>query len=228
MARSTKIARRSFEAQAADLLRERILSGALRNGARITETALAEELGLSRGPIRAALQQLVSEQLVIQKPYSGWEVRRLSQADIWELVTLRRSFEKLAARLAAEQIDAAGAARLRAALERLKAACRAGKPRAVTQADFELHRTIVELAEHGRLRQQYLLLEQQLRMFISAVNAAIADPERIARSHDALVDAICRGDVRTAERCSEAHNEIVDAALLRGAESLARGGARGA
>lgn len=228
MARSAKISRRSFETQATDLLRERILSGALRNGARLTETALADELGLSRGPIRAALQQLVSEHLVTQKPYSGWEVRRLSQADIWELVTLRRSFEKLGARLAAEQIDMLGAARLRSALQRLKTACKSGKPRAVTDADFELHRTIVELAEHGRLRQQYLLLEQQVRMFISTVNAVIGDPERIARSHDALVDAICRGDARAAERFSEAHNEIIDEAMLQGAELLSQGGERGA
>jgi len=228
VAHTAKIARRSFETQAADLLRERILSGALRNGTRLIETALADELGLSRGPIRAALQQLVSEQLVTQKPYSGWEVRRLSQADIWELVTLRRSLEKLAARLAAEQIDAPGAARLRSALQRLKAACRGGKPRVLTNADFELHRTIVELAEHGRLRQQYLLLEQQVRMFISAVNAVVADPESIARSHDALVEAICRGDARAAERCSDEHNEIIDEAMLLGAESLSRGGERGA
>jgi DNA-binding GntR family transcriptional regulator len=228
VARAAKISRRSFETQAADLLRERILSGALRNGARLTETALADELGLSRGPIRAALQQLVSEQLVTQKPYSGWEVRRLAQADVWELVTLRRSFEKLAARLAAEQIDAVGAARLRAALQRLKAACKSGRPRAVTDADFELHRTIIELAEHGRLRQQYLLLEQQVRMFISAVNAGIADPESIVRCHDALVEAICRGDARVAEHLSEEHNEIIDAAMLQGAESLSPGGESGA
>ena len=95
-----KIVRRSLEAQAADVLRDRIVSGRIPNGARLTETALATDLGLSRGPVRAALQQLSNEQLVVQRPYAGWEVRRLRRKDIWEISTLRSALEGLAARLA--------------------------------------------------------------------------------------------------------------------------------
>ncbi|HWA42224.1 MAG TPA: GntR family transcriptional regulator [Hypericibacter adhaerens] len=220
MAGKSEIIKRSLDSQVADILRRRIVSGELANGARLTEMALAAEFGLSRGPIRAALQQLANEQLVRQKPYSHWEVRRLTKQDVWELNTLRSTLEALAARLAAQNIDAAGADALRTALGRLREACAAGDRDRITDADFDLHRTIVELARHERLRQAYLLLEQQVRMLIIAVNAPFSDLRIVDRSHDAMIEAICQGDSRLAERLVANHNAALDDAMLNGAENL--------
>jgi DNA-binding GntR family transcriptional regulator len=94
------ITKRSAEVQALDQLRVAILSGTFAPGARLTETALAEQLATSRATIRTALHHLVAEGLVIQVPYTGWKVTRLTADDAWELVTLRASFEALAASLA--------------------------------------------------------------------------------------------------------------------------------
>jgi DNA-binding GntR family transcriptional regulator len=217
MSGKTDLLKRSLHDQVADILRRRIVSGEIAKGSRLTEMALASEFGLSRGPVRAALQQLANEQLVRQKPYSRWEVRRLTQEDVWELNTLRSALEALAAKLAARNIDATGAAALRAALARLRTACATGDRDRITDADFALHRLIVEQARHERLRQAYLLLEQQVRMLIIAVNAPFSDLRIVDRSHDAMIDAICRGDSRQAERLVASHNAALDepAALER-------------
>jgi DNA-binding GntR family transcriptional regulator len=106
---------------------------------------------------------------------------------------------------------------LRAALARLRTACATGDRDRITDADFALHRLIVEQARHERLRQAYLLLEQQVRMLIIAVNAPFSDLRIVDRSHDAMIDAICRGDSRQAERLVASHNAALDepAALER-------------
>ncbi|HUF91581.1 MAG TPA: GntR family transcriptional regulator, partial [Candidatus Limnocylindria bacterium] len=67
--------------QAADALRERIVSGAFLPGERLTEEALADLLSISRGTVRSALQKLTFEGLVKQMPYRGWKVPRLTAQD---------------------------------------------------------------------------------------------------------------------------------------------------
>ena len=97
------ITRRSAESLALDRLRQAIIGGALPAGSRLTEMALAEQLATSRATIRTALHHLVAEGLAVQVPYTGWMVTSLTANDAWELVTLRASFESLAASLAAER-----------------------------------------------------------------------------------------------------------------------------
>ncbi|MCX7865321.1 MAG: GntR family transcriptional regulator, partial [Novosphingobium sp.] len=66
-----KVQKRSAEVQAADKLREAIVSGRIPLGARLTEVSSAEQLGVARSTIRTALHQLVQDGLVIQVPYTG-------------------------------------------------------------------------------------------------------------------------------------------------------------
>ena len=84
-------------------LREMILAGELPAGARITELALVERLGVSRTPIRAALIRLEQEGLLELLSSGGYAVRTFSQADVSHAIELRGTAEGLAARLAAEQ-----------------------------------------------------------------------------------------------------------------------------
>src|SRR5436190_939921 len=102
---SALIRKQPLERQAASVIRERILSGEFPPGHRLVETVLAEQLALSRGPVRAALSELVHEGLVEQVAYTLWELPALSDKDAWELYTLRSALEGLGARLVAEQIS---------------------------------------------------------------------------------------------------------------------------
>ena len=84
-------------------LRQRILSGALPGGTRLFEVALAEELAISRTPIRAALSQLAEEGLLDRAKGGGFEVRSFDLADVEDTIELRGVLEGTAARFAAER-----------------------------------------------------------------------------------------------------------------------------
>jgi DNA-binding GntR family transcriptional regulator len=162
---------RSLDVQVADLLREEILNGTLAPGSRLLEIELSERLNLSRGTIRSALQQLVYEGLVVQFPYRGCVVAGLTAQDAWELYTLRSALESLAARLAATAICADKADRLKTALQQLKAATNQGW-KEVAEADFVLHKTILNLSEHHRLQTQYQIISSQIKLYIASCSTA--------------------------------------------------------
>lgn len=201
------VAKQSAESQVTDSLREFILSGAVRPGERLTEIALAERLGVARATLRTGLHRLASEGIVTQIPYTGWQVVELTADDAWELWTLRASLESLAAKLAAaapekarEQVADAYAA--------LRDACRRGNLATISECDFALHRAIVRLSGHTRLEQQYRLVEQQVRLYISSSNDLVeGGPDAIIEQHRPMVEAILAGDGDAAARQAWRHNE---------------------
>jgi hypothetical protein len=111
------IRKRSAEAQASDALRAHILGGGARPGSRLTEIGLSQQLRLSRSTIRTALHQLANEGLVVQVPYTDWQVASLSGADARELYTLRASLEALGMRLAVGALTQDGEQMIVAALD---------------------------------------------------------------------------------------------------------------
>jgi DNA-binding GntR family transcriptional regulator len=201
-----KLSKRRLDRQAADVLREQILSGRFAPGLRLVEAALAEQLGVSRGTVRAALSELVHEGLVLQVAYTKWMVPELSAEDAWELYTLRGSLEGLAARLAAERRTPVTMAALSDAYERLAGAVAGERRSAVATADLALHKTIVGITGHRRLIAQYKLIEQQVRHYIATSNAQIYDLHQIIDEHEPIVKAIMAGDAARAERLAHDHN----------------------
>ena len=221
------IVKRSLDKQAADLLRRRIVTGALGPGFRLIESQLSEQMGLSRGTVRAALNDLTHEGLVTQTAYTKWVVTEFSADDAWELFTLRSALEALAARLAAERINPGERQRLWAAFARLEAAAELGDWGQLTDADFTLHKTVIEVAQHSRLAHQYRLLEQQIRILIGTSNSLVPTLCEVVAQHRPLVEAIAAGRGARAERLARAHDLDEGGALvahLKGTKRL--GGAR--
>ncbi len=209
---SSPINPRSLDVQAADVLREQILSGSLPPGSRLLEIELSEQLNLSRGTIRSALQQLTYEGLVVQYPYRGCTVCGLSSQDAWELYTLRQALESLAARLAAEAITPTQMELLEAALQQIMQSAKQGSWSEVADADFALHQTIIQCSGHRRLQQQYKFVEQQIRLYIISSNALHLNLDEIAEEHQWLVQAITSGDANLAEQIAKEHS--IDGPLL--------------
>lgn len=210
------IARLSAEAQATLSLRDHILSGALKPGARLTETPLAEQLGIARATLRMGLHRLASEGIVVQIPYTGWQVVALSAQDVWELWTLRSSLESLAARLAAERMTDSSALRVSKAMEGMAAACRDGRVNDINKADFDFHRTIVDLAGHNRLSEHYRQVEQQVRLYIASTNL-YNEPDDwsvVVEHHQPLADALIARSPEQAEAEARRHNETFGRKLL--------------
>lgn len=149
----------SLGAQVAGVLRQRIVSGELAPGARITEEALAEEFAVSRGPIRDALTQLSFEMLVeVQRP-RGVYITGLTTDDVDQLYSLRGALEQLALSRAMRVEDDARWSAMAAAVARMETAADAGDHAAFVAADLEFHSQIYALADHPRLQgawSQYL------------------------------------------------------------------------
>ena len=205
-ARSVKVDRRSLDWRAADVLREQILSGKLVPGQRVTETALAAQLEVSRGTLRAALRALAHEGLIQQVAYTKWMLPEFSNSDAWELYTLRGTLEGMAARLAAKHRTADCVLTLKAAFDRLVAAVASRRHARVADADLALHKTIVSITGHQRLIDQYHLLEQQVRHYIVCSNALIMDLNQIVSEHEPIVQAIIAGNAEAAETLARDHN----------------------
>ncbi|ALP68528.1 GntR family transcriptional regulator [Paraburkholderia caribensis] len=204
--RIPKVAKKTAEAQAADVLRESIMSGSILPGSRVTEIQISDEMGLSRATVRAALNQLAKEGLVSLIPYTGWTVVSLSSRDAWELYTLRSSIERLAAQLVASSLSVEQAEVIRKSFDQLVEACQGRSQKQIAVADFSLHKAIIVAARHGRLLSQYELVERQIRLYIRSSDALIHDNEDIVAQHRPIVEAILAGDVNRAGALSEAHN----------------------
>ncbi|KQX02947.1 hypothetical protein ASD01_16770 [Ensifer sp. Root423] len=215
-----KVQKLSAEAQTADALRDGIVSGEIPPGTRLTEIRMAEQLGVSRATLRTAFHQLVQEGLIDQIPYTGWAVVSLSAEDSWELYTLRSSLEALGSKLvAAKMADAGQSVAVRAKLDQvfdgLKEACATGSHRKIADADFALHRAIIDLSGHRRLAEQYSRVEQQIRIYIASSDALVPVPEVIIEQHRPLIESLKAGDVDASIRAAVDHTEQEGAKLER-------------
>jgi DNA-binding GntR family transcriptional regulator len=202
------IVKMPVETQATDVLRDSIVNGTITAGARVTEIQIAQQLNLSRATIRTALHQLAKEGLLNLVPYTGWTVLSLSSRDVWELYTLRSAVERLAAQLVAGSINSAKSSRLNWAFEGLAKECQRGSSGRIAEADFALHKTIIQMSDHTRLASQYALIEQQIRMYIRSSDALISEISTIIDQHRPIVDSILAGDVEASGHLSEQHNLI--------------------
>src|SRR5258708_28941665 len=207
------VEKRSLDRAAADAIRQAITTGALTPGKRLTEVELSTGLDVSRGTVRAALQRLMSEGLVVQKPYSAWEVASLTSGDAWELYTLRSSLEGLAAQLAAGNPNRSKP--IEAAFNDLKIAAKSRNQKRITDSDLALHKAIVVLADHKRLASQYGYVEQQVRMYMASSNAILERPEMVILNHEKLVRALLKGNATSAERYARDHKKTSGELLIR-------------
>ncbi|KQV78131.1 GntR family transcriptional regulator [Rhizobium sp. Root1220] len=194
------IQRRSLESRAADELRSAIVSRRYAPGCRLTEIELSKMLGISRGTVRSALQKLLTEGLVNQRPYSSWEVTGFSAKDAWELYTLRAALEGLAAELVADAIGrkVLDPELITGAFERLRTACEKLDGKQADIADFAFHKAVVASAGHHRLQTQYERVDAQIQMLIVVGNEVAGAITRLVAEHQPLVDGLLSGDARSA------------------------------
>ena len=190
-------------------LREHLLSGALPPGTRLTEAAIATQLGIARTTVRASLNELAFENLVIKIPYTGWEVTGLTPEAVWEIWTLRGSLESLAARITANRMnDPETRNAVQTAAEALLEACSGNRMDEISNRDFALHHTLVEQSQHTRLIRQYGLVAHQVRLYIATSNTHVAeDGADVAAQHHNLINALLTGNTEDAAHQAWLHNE---------------------
>jgi DNA-binding GntR family transcriptional regulator len=128
----------------ADELREAIMTGDFAQGDQVGEAHLAEQLGVSRGPLREAMQRLVQEGLLESVPHRGLFVVTLSEDDIRDIYVARLAVETAAVLEIMRQPDPEPSARrLDRSVQRLSTAADRGHPKALSEADAAFHERLV-------------------------------------------------------------------------------------
>lgn len=141
----------SLKTQVYKSLRLDIVSGKIKGGTRITETAIAQELNVSRTPVREALQKLASEKFLKAIPKAGYLVEDLSDNEIADLFTTRMEIEQIAIEKAIENITVDELKALDDNLEQTKACIKAGSQFKVTELDIDFHTIIYKAARSQSL-----------------------------------------------------------------------------
>lgn len=194
-------------------VRKRVIDGTLKPGSRVREREVAEELGVSRIPIREAFPRLEAEGFLRTLPRRGALVAPMAREDVIELFNVRASLEVLAAGLAAQRCaDGVSGEPLITALEAAERAVESGSGWQIATATTDFHEVILDIA--GNTLLQSLMRPVQgrvLRLFHIASDDEDTD---MHHEHRALCDAIVRGQVARAEALALAHVEHSRAVTL--------------
>ncbi len=193
MAEQEALSRSVLADEVKDRLLSDILSGRYPPHARIVETTVARELGISQAPVREALRGLEATGVVEILPFRGARVRRPSTAELLEAITVRAELESLAARLAVSRMTQADLDDLLAHGEALRRAAESGDAHALALADATFHGRIVELSGNATLRRVWQSLEPFLRTYITARIPGV-DVQWTAALHWPILDALRQGD----------------------------------
>lgn len=211
-----------ISASITDRLRSAILSGELPPGERLYEVRLAEQLGVSRTPIRAALQALAADGLLEYAPRRGYSVRSFDLDEVLQAYEVRAALEGLAARRAAQRgLDEAERQLFEEALaagDRLLSRGYLTAEDRIPYGDinYKIH-TAINGASRSRLLSEMLRLSQQV--FPSHYQNVIPfDYDDVRRRHDdhhRIFEAILCCDPGRAETLMREHVERVKVALMR-------------
>jgi DNA-binding GntR family transcriptional regulator len=199
---AVKLERSVYSGRVASILREAIVDGSLEAGAPLVEARLAEQLAVSRGPIRNALHVLEGEGLVRTQPNGRSIVVGFSEADLHDLVGVRFELESTALRRGIRA--RADTAPIRAAFEAVRE--EGASTQRLVDLDIDFHRTLLEFSGSRFLTQAWLALAPVIHTVITIGNRRLVegDPEqhfaRILSVHTPLVEAIEAYDLRAALR----------------------------
>ena len=196
-----------LKVQIADQLRRAIVTGRLRPGAVLVETALAEQLNVSRAPIREAVQMLENDGLVETVAYKGKRVKPLTVREVVETCEMRTMFEVAAARRILAH--GTGVDTLWQPCRVMAAAAAAGDREALVVADEAFHRMLIELSGHALLGQLWAGLYLRIHQIMSLRNDRDVNLADIAANHPPIVRALAARDGAQAERLIAEHTHAL-------------------
>jgi DNA-binding GntR family transcriptional regulator len=178
-----------------DQLRDAILDASLVPGVPIRESAVAQQMGVSRAPVREALRRLEQSGLVVKPRNRSYEVTSFTERDLYELASLRSALETLAAREAMRDDSEALERRLRQHLASIEKAAAGGRARTALSADRKFHESIVECSGNRRLAEAYSTLRDQIDLCLRTGHGTLPALDDIAGNHRVLVEHVAARDL---------------------------------
>jgi DNA-binding GntR family transcriptional regulator len=182
-----------------ETLREAILDGHLAPGTWLREEEIARELGVSRTPVREALQQLTAIELIEFKPHQGAVVSRLTSDDILAIYVVREALEGISARLAAVRATQEDIEDLRQILAQMEERAANNDAEALADLNLAFHARMRRISTNRYLDRFLTQVEQAVRRFgRTTYRYTKRAPDSIAEHH-AIVDAIADHNPEQAE-----------------------------
>lgn len=194
-----------------ETIREAIISGVLKPGERLMEVQLAEEMGVSRTPVREAIRKLELENFVVMIPRKGAYVADISTKDVVDVFEIRSALESLAAGLAAERIT-------EEELEELKQILvQNGESQSLEEViavDTKFHDVLYKASRNERLVQIISNLREQIQMFRSTTLASPGRIKNTLEEHKKIVAAVAERNILLAQELAQEHIENAENSML--------------
>lgn len=196
-------------------LREAILKGDLEPGERLMEIKLANQLGVSRTPIREAIRKLELEGLVVMMPRRGAEVACITEKDLKDVLEVRTSLEELAAELACERITQEELKDLSLALEQFYKVIQGSDIAEIAACDVRFHDIIFAATKNIRLTQILNNLREQMYRYRFEYLKDTTTHERLYDEHKMIYQALCDRNKEQALQLIKAHIYNQEMSVIR-------------
>ncbi len=200
-----------------ETLRHAILSGELPGGTRLVQAELASQLNVSTTPVREALRDLASDQLIRFHPHRGAVVHELDMDELREIYEIRMALEPLAIRLAAARITKG---KLDEAAELMKRMDKETEPAAWVENNWKFHSLLEGAAESPRLASFVKSVQDSSALYVA--HAIHIDPGRIKQGnsdHRRIFEALRQADGERAGELLRAHLDTTLQAILAASPS---------
>lgn len=175
-------------------LREAILKGDLLPGERLMEIALANQLGVSRTPIREAIRMLEQEGLAITIPRKGAIVAGMSQKEMEEVLEIREALEELSVQVVCDRISKEDIEKLYVAKQHFEETLATHDIKKIAQADIEFHNVIYQATDNKKLIIMLESLREQVYRYRVEYLKDSNNYDDILADHEAIYNAIVKRD----------------------------------
>ncbi len=196
-------------------LRNSILNGKLEPGERLMELQLAEQLGVSRTPVREAIRKLELEGLVEMIPRKGAYVADMSIKDILDVLEVRMFLEGLATYLAAERMSDEEIDALKEVLKKFEDGMMTMEKEDMIELDNKFHDMIIKGARNNKLLQIVQGLHEQFQRFRVIYFNEYDEHEDLVKYHRAIVNAIAHRDSKEAQQYAQTHVEMIEESIIK-------------
>jgi DNA-binding GntR family transcriptional regulator len=206
------------------VLREAIVSNALKPGTRLRADDLAKKLGVSKTPVREALRKLQAEDLITVERGNALTVKSISEEQLIEIYYTREALEGMAARLAAENAGPIELAKLRAIQEDMKAPGSAGNVRQLRHLTGEFQLAVFRAARNDTIYRLLEHLQEKIRQFGGSTLTRQGRAKEVITYAKALVAAIEKRDGDAGEKIARANRRRTLELRIKMLRGSARGG----
>ena len=203
------ISQSTIEAQVLDRLREAILQGYFPAESQLNQVQVAAMFGVSRAPVRAAINKLEKENLVKNIPHRGTFVTPLDKKTFEDLYHVRAILEGYAVREAIKSIKEEDLRILTQLIQDIQFAARQGDTDEVVRLDFLIHKFFIDLSENSFLIQIWSMINIHVRRVLFYRHRSYPDLIEIADSHVPFIKLLKDKNAEEASRMMELH--ITDA-----------------